>query len=644
MTEYPVESILSARQTVTPKIAGDYIYFISDMSGMMSLYRMRKTGSFPERLVPAGLALQNPHLMAGSLFELFPNIGKILIMIDEDGNELYQPSFIPLDGGVPERIFGDKYLGQQITCTHTDVKKNIAYFRRDDRTVKDKALQYTMKVDLETLEETILGVNEYGLSPLPNDDHTKVFLSEGYISGDIVTYLWEEGKNGLKAILGTPLRERKDGEDVRVYNILPVHWFKNGALMYTTEFDDLGGLAFMNLNAPQELQVVKINGIKHIGMGEIHDGEHIDGNRFMLEYNIDGCSWNYEVEFDLKEMCVNVKEVIVGESPLDGGVSLGVEWDKVRNFKSDDNVEYIISFTSATQPSQLYLYTPGEGKKAPLQLTSERVLGIPQELFSSGEDASYESFDGLRISARLYLPSEKLGFQGARPLVLYVHGGPQSQEQPDFTWFSMPLIQLFTLNGFAVFVPNVRGSTGYGLKYRQHVDHDWGGNDRLDHIEGLKFLENDSRIDSTRRAVVGRSYGGFMTLTLATRHPDLWQAACDMFGPYNLITFVERLPESWAAYFYISIGHPEKDADFLKERSPSTYMDQLKAPLLVIQGKNDPRVVENESKDIVDKLNASGRHVEYLMFEDEGHDVLKFNNKVTVYNRIVEFFKKHLNP
>ncbi|MHA3964234.1 MAG: alpha/beta hydrolase family protein, partial [Candidatus Thorarchaeota archaeon SMTZ1-45] len=114
--------------------------------------------------------------------------------------------------------------------------------------------------------------------------------------------------------------------------------------------------------------------------------------------------------------------------------------------------------------------------------------------------------------------------------------------------------------------------------------------------------------------------------------------------PYDLITFVERLPESWATYFYLSIGHPEKDAEFLRERSPSTYMDQLIAPLLVIQGKNDPRVVERESKDIVVRLNASGKHVEYLMFENEGHDVIKFNNKVTVYNKIVEFFEEHLKP
>ena len=110
------------------------------------------------------------------------------------------------------------------------------------------------------------------------------------------------------------------------------------------------------------------------------------------------------------------------------------------------------------------------------------MLGIAPELLSPGEDASFESHDGMRISARLYRPSPELGYEGARPLVYYVHGGPQSQERPNFAWFSMPLIQALTLNGFAVFVPNVRGSTGYCAEYAQRVDRDWGGNDRLDHV------------------------------------------------------------------------------------------------------------------------------------------------------------------
>jgi dipeptidyl aminopeptidase/acylaminoacyl peptidase len=208
----------------------------------------------------------------------------------------------------------------------------------------------------------------------------------------------------------------------------------------------------------------------------------------------------------------------------------------------------------------------------------------------------------------------------------------------------MPLIQYLTLNGFAVFVPNVRGSSGYGLNYMKQVDRDWGGQDRLDHVHALKVLADDKRIDVSRCGVVGRSYGGYMTLTLAFRHPELWSAAVDMFGPYDLLTFSDRIPETWKPYFAIALGDPVKDRDFLSERSPKTYMNQLTCPLLVIQGKNDPRVVEAESRDVVEQLRAAGKQTEYLMFENEGHDVLKYDNRVTCYNAITEFFVKHLRP
>jgi dipeptidyl aminopeptidase/acylaminoacyl peptidase len=227
-------------------------------------------------------------------------------------------------------------------------------------------------------------------------------------------------------------------------------------------------------------------------------------------------------------------------------------------------------------------------------------------------------------------------------LVYYIHGGPQSQERPDFAWFSMPLIQFLTLNGFAVFVPNVRGSSGYGLNYMKQVDHDWGGNDRLDHVHAMKLLKKDPRIDTTHAGVVGRSYGGYMTLTMASKHPEFWSAAVDMFGPYDLLTFSDRIPETWKPYFKIALGDPIKDREFLIERSPRTSIDQIQCPLLVIQGKNDPRVIEQESRDLVEHLRVIGKEVDYLMFENEGHDVLKLENRITCYNAITEFFKKHL--
>ncbi len=284
--------------------------------------------------------------------------------------------------------------------------------------------------------------------------------------------------------------------------------------------------------------------------------------------------------------------------------------------------DFVASFCTATSPTQLHVLPADD--TPPTALTRERALGLSPELLAVGEDASFESHDGLRVSARLYLPSPELGYDGARPLVYYVHGGPQSQERPDFAWFSMPLIQILTLEGFAVFVPNARGSTGYGLDYSKRVDHDWGGLDRLDHVHAMtEVLPLDERVDTSRAGVVGRSYGGYMTLTLAARHPELWRAAVDMFGPYDLFTFMDRLPETWKPYFALAVGDPEKDADFLTERSPKTHIESISCPLLVIQGQNDPRVVERESRDVVEQLRGLGRDVDYLVFEDEGHDVLK---------------------
>jgi dipeptidyl aminopeptidase/acylaminoacyl peptidase len=208
----------------------------------------------------------------------------------------------------------------------------------------------------------------------------------------------------------------------------------------------------------------------------------------------------------------------------------------------------------------------------------------------------------------------------------------------------MPLIQFLTLNGFAVFVPNVRGSTGYGFSYMKQVDHDWGGADRLDHIHAMGVLGQDGRLDTGRTGVMGRSYGGYMTLTLASRHPELWAAAVDMFGPYDLVSFAQRIPEAWKPYFNEAMGSPETEREFLEERSPATYISNVSCPMLVIQGKNDPRVVEQESRDLVEQLRADGKSIEYLVFENEGHDVLKYENRVRCYDRITAFFREILHP
>jgi esterase/lipase len=629
---------LSARLLLDPKVVGDRVFFLSDFSGVLSLYSMDKKGSIPRPLLPGGQALVNPHLMDGHNFYVLPKLGKVLVMMDKQGNENYQPMLIPLDGGIPQNALGDRYRDEKLSCVECDTENNIAYFARDDRKRPENEC---LRVDLSTGTVISLGESIYGnRCNGVNSDHSKVILADGYTAGDVVLFYWETGQKDRKQLYGTSLNER-NGKQVAASGI---DWCSftqkdEGLLFVSAIFHDTGGLTFLGFNNPSKPIDVQVRGLKHSGTGELVTSRKIKDNLFVLTYNIDGVSWVYEGTFKTGgNPTFEITRTLCGLGALSSGVIQGIDWQTSNG--STDNVEYVLSFTKANSPSQLYLYPPGVGSA--IRLSDERVLGIPPDYLAAGEDASFTTWDGLRVSARLYLPSPKLGYKGPRPLVEYVHGGPQGQERPDFTWFSMPLIQYLTLKGFAVFVPNVRGSTGYGMRYTKLVDRDWGGNDVKDHLEGLKHLEKDSRIDSTRRAVVGRSYGGFMTLTLASRFPKMWKAAVDMFGPYDLPKWASRVPPSWMPYIKLAVGDPEKDRDMLLDHSPKTYLANLQSPLMIIQGKNDPRVPEPESAQVVDDLRRQGAQVEYLVFEDEGHDVLRFKNRVTCYSKITDFFLKHL--
>lgn len=631
---YRIESFLSARLFLVPELVGERIFFASNLSGQISLYVMDKGGSVPEPLLPPEIALQNPHILGSPLFRVFPKLNKILVIIDQDGDEDYKPMLIPIDGGYPEPAFDDMFEDHRFFMLESFPEENMAYFRAASH---KEALNYALKVNLESGEVAQLDASIYGgYIDSINQDHSKAVLIDSYTMGDHLLKLWHEGE--VRTIFGTPIEERQPEGLYPINGMMESHFVKNdsGLLLITTLFEDTGGLCFIDLNNPGEATPIGIAGAVHQGIGEITGMKHTHKNQYLVTYNIDGADWVYEGSFDENALSMTLNTILVGQGQLANGVLEHIAYEKASR-------NYALSFSTATSPTQIFTIEGTQRKL--IQHTRERTLGIPDELLSSGEDASFESFDGLRSSARLYLPNETLGYEAPYPLVYYIHGGPQSQERPDFAWFSMPLIQFLTLNGFAVFVPNVRGSTGYGMKYTKHVDRDWGGADRLDHVHAMsEFLPKDKRIDTKRAAVVGRSYGGYMTLMLAARHPELWQASCDMFGPYDLFTFSERIPETWKPYFKIALADPDtaEGREWLIDRSPRTYIENLGAPMMVIQGKNDPRVVEAESADLVAHLRSIGKDIEYLMFENEGHDVLKFDNRVTCYNAITDFFAKHL--
>lgn len=635
---YRVESLLSPRLFVAPQLVGRRLYFLSNLGGALSLYAMDVGGSVPEPLLPPNLALQNPTLVLGWPFYVFPSLGKIVVMLDQDGDENYQPMAIPIDGGYPEPAFREPMQGYRVHFMKAYADKGLAYLNAEARA---EPMIEAMRADLRTGEILRMGKSKYGCAvDGVTSDHKMAILLDEYTFGDNVLYLWREGQGERRLLYGKPIEDRAAGEVVPLNSIHECRFTAGdrSLLFLTTLFEDTGGLGSMVIDRPEEIHPVDIFGAQHRGAGELVHLDSVGGDRYLLAYNIDGEDWLYTGLLNEGARQMTLDSVVCGLGEVSGGVIAGHKYHHEEGSRT-----FAFAYSTATSPTQILTVFSGP-QPVVGHHTRERVLGIPHANLSQGEEASFESHDGLRTSARLYRPSPELGFEGRRPLVYYVHGGPQSQERPDFAWFSMPLIQFLTLHGFAVFVPNVRGSTGYGLRYTKWVDHDWGGLDRLDHVHALDRLSSDPRLDVSRTGVVGRSYGGYMSLTLAARHPELWSAAIDMFGPFDLVTFSERIPETWKPYFALALGDPVTERDFLLERSPATHMHQLLCPLLVIQGKNDPRVVERESRDLVERLRGSGKNVEYLLFEDEGHDVLKYANRVRCYNAITEFFEKHLRP
>jgi dipeptidyl aminopeptidase/acylaminoacyl peptidase len=224
------------------------------------------------------------------------------------------------------------------------------------------------------------------------------------------------------------------------------------------------------------------------------------------------------------------------------------------------------------------------------------------------------------------------------PVVLSIHGGPEAQEKPLY----QPLYQYLLSRGIAVLATNIRGSTGYGKSYQRLVQRDWGGGDMQDWEHAVKWLHERDWVEPDKIGVYGGSYGGFAVLTCVTRLPQYWAAAVDIFGPSNLVTFAKAVPPTWKRFIARFVGDPETEADFLMERSPITYVENVRAPLLVIQGATDPRVVKGESDQLVEKLQSLGREVEYVVFDDEGHGFTKRPNELKAYRLTAEWLEKHL--
>jgi dipeptidyl aminopeptidase/acylaminoacyl peptidase len=297
---------------------------------------------------------------------------------------------------------------------------------------------------------------------------------------------------------------------------------------------------------------------------------------------------------------------------------------------------WLVSYQTDDGPVYYYAYDRA-AKKGELLFTHQPKLeGLP---LAAMKPISYKSRDGFTLHGYLTTP---IGVGDKNlPTVLLVHGGPWARDN----WGYNPLAQWLANRGYAVLQVNFRGSAGYGKKFLNAGNREWAGKMHTDLLDGVDWLIKQGVADPKKIAIAGGSYGGYATLVGLTFTPEKFACGVDIVGPSNLVTLLNAIPAYWApmkAIFAKRVGDPEKDRTFLESRSPLFFVDRIKAPLIIGQGANDPRVKQVESDQIVEALRKAGKGVEYIVYSDEGHGFARPENRLHFLAHAEAFLARHL--
>ena len=306
---------------------------------------------------------------------------------------------------------------------------------------------------------------------------------------------------------------------------------------------------------------------------------------------------------------------------------------------SADYDERMITVSTSTDKGYTYyLYDRDTHKKT---LLHRNPIFKYEKSLAMMKPIDLKSRDGLTLRGYLTLPR---GLPGKElPMVLLVHGGPWSRDY----WGYRSTVQFLANRGYAVLQINYRGSTGYGRAFKESAKGEFAGKMHTDLIDGVKWAVAQGIADPDKIAIFGFSYGGYATLVGLTFTPDVFACGVDVFGISNLVTFTQSVPtywKNWMPYWHKYVGNPNNPADItrMESKSPLFRVDQIMRPLLIVQGANDARVKQQESDQIVAAMRKAGKEVEYILFQNEGHSIRNWQNRVIFYRKLEDFLAKHL--
>ena len=580
---------------------GKEIAFTTDLTGRPNVWKVKAAGSWPVQLVQSN---QRQYAASWS-----PDGKWIAYQQDLDGNELWDVYAVSSEGGDP------------INLTNTpDVREESPRWSPDGKlialNVKDRS---ATSYDLAILDFATRQVRR--LTQEQAADHSWVSAA------------WSADGQTLYA---TRLEVGFQDADVYAVDVA------TGKLTNLTPHQDKVVTFASALSPDGKTLLVTSNehgGYRNVGLLDIatHRLRWATDTQWEAssgDFSPDGRSFTYTLNADgvVDAYLVDAATLKAKKIPAGEGVN-GFPGD-ASSF-SPSGAKLVLSHESSVTPVDLWIYDLASGHMQ--RLTRSALASVVTAPMPASQVVHYPSFDGKLISALLWVPVN-LKRDGSNPAIVLPHGGPTGQTQDRWS----PLVAALVSRGYVCIAPNVRGSTGYGLAFQKANYQDLGGGDLQDEVYASRFLQATGYVNGKKVGITGGSYGGFMTLMAIGRTPDEWAAGVELFGIINWMTMLQHEDPQLQQYEKSLLGDPEKDRRAYDAASPITYLHSAKAPLLVLQGDNDPRVPREEAEQVVDILTKDGKTVAVHYYANEGHGFAKRENRIDSARRTVEWFDKYL--
>jgi dipeptidyl aminopeptidase/acylaminoacyl peptidase len=571
------------------------LLYSSDASGVYNAYSIPVSGGEPTALTQS----------TDTTFAIsyFPHDERILLRRDQGGNEIYHIYLREGDGTVTDLTPGEKNRALFQGWAHD---LNSFFYVSNNR---DPQFMDLYEMEIENLTSKLIYKNADGHSIGPiSHDKRYLALSKEVTNNDNDIYLQD---------LETGQRKH-----------LSPH--EGDAQFAAMDFSPDGKSLYCGSNIDSEFQYLAKMDL------ESAESEVIFQPEWDVMYG--GLSWsgkylyagvNADAQTQIKVFDTATMQPVELPQLPEGQI------ERVAFSRGENLLRFYLS--SPRSSSDLYVYDLSARKHT--RLTDTMNPEINPEDLAGIEVVRYKSFDGLEIPALLMKPHLAAGEKV--PGIIQVHGGPGGQTRIDYN----PVHQYLVNHGYAILMVNNRGSSGYGKTFYSLDDHKHGQDDLMDCVEGKEYLISTGFVDPEKVGILGGSYGGYMVLAALAFQPDAFDVGVDIFGVANWVRTLKSIPPWWTAArdsLYAELGNPETEEEYLRKISPLFHAENITKPLIVLQGANDPRVLQIESDEIVENVRKNGVPVEYIVFDDEGHGFTKKANRIKGYRAIREFLDNYL--